>query len=392
MVTNTAVDTQSMQTALANRDSGKSLDRNYYCDVDLFETDLEMIWYKKWIFAGHPMQIPTIGDYYNIIIGDYAIIIARLEDNLVHAFINEDRNNLNEKLCCQLSAEQLSRVVNMKAVHCRDVCQYLYVNLSETPEDLSVFEETIAPYIEPHKLTQLKVAAQSTIVESGNWKLVLENNRECYHCSSNHPELIITFPEDPGLIGSGEVEFGFDEQITDFWKGCDAINIPYEFKVADDSQYRITRMPLVNNFSSYTMHGHDAVKKRIPGLEGKYVGTLLLFHYPNTWNHFLADHVLSFRVLPLDVDRTEVTTTWLVHKDAVEGEDYHLEELQHVWMETNAQDQHLVEQNQLGIQSPDYQPGTYSQVNEGGVIQFIDWYTKTLAKALQQNLSEAQNK
>ncbi len=33
---------------------------------------------------------------------------------------------------------------------------------------------------------------------------------------------------------------------------------------------------------------------------------LLLSHYPNSWNHFLADHAIVFRVLPLTPTTTEV--------------------------------------------------------------------------------------
>ena len=56
-----------------------------------------------------------------------------------------------------------------------------------------------ARYLAPHDLANSKVAFESTIVEKGNWKLVWENNRECYHCAGNHPSLTRTFPEDPRL-------------------------------------------------------------------------------------------------------------------------------------------------------------------------------------------------
>ena len=35
---------------------------------------------------------------------------------------------------------------------------------------------------------KMKVAHMTTGIEEGNWKLVFENNRECYHCDSNHPD------------------------------------------------------------------------------------------------------------------------------------------------------------------------------------------------------------
>src|SRR3546814_17781982 len=45
------------------------------------------------------------------------------------------------------------------------------------------------PYILPHQIHNTKVAAQVDIIEECNWKLTMENNRECYHCAANHPEL-----------------------------------------------------------------------------------------------------------------------------------------------------------------------------------------------------------
>ena len=62
----------------------------------------------------------------------------------------------------------------------------------------------MARYITPHDLSGLKVAHQSTITEAANWKLVMENNRECYHCSGSHPSLWRTFNDDPDLVGADD--------------------------------------------------------------------------------------------------------------------------------------------------------------------------------------------
>jgi len=62
---------------------------------------------------------------------------------------------------------------------------------------------------------------------------------------------------------------------------------------------------------------------------------------PNSWNHLLSDHIIAFRVLPLGPQETAVTTKWLVHKDAVEGIDYQIDDLTRVWAATNDQDRKL---------------------------------------------------
>ena len=42
--------------------------------------------------------------------------------------------------------------------------------------------------MKPHALERAKIAHQIDYVVKANWKLVFENNRECYHCPPNHKE------------------------------------------------------------------------------------------------------------------------------------------------------------------------------------------------------------
>jgi glycine betaine catabolism A len=112
------------------------------------------------------------------------------------------------------------------------------------------------------------------------------------------------------------------------------------------------------------------------------IGALLYFHYPNTWNHWMGDHAISFQMLPLGKNKTQLVTRWLVPEDAVEGVDYDLDHLTHVWIQTNAQDAALVAECQIGTQSPGYQPGPYSDIEENGVCQFVDWYCDYMTKKL----------
>ena len=88
------------------------------------------------------------------------------------------------------------------------------------------------------------------------------------------------------------------------------------------------RTPLLEGAVSFTMTGQAAVRRPLSdSVAEPDIGTLLMFHFPTTWNHVLADHAISFRVLPLSPTQTQLTTKWLVHRDAVEGVDYDLQEL-----------------------------------------------------------------
>jgi len=270
----------------------------------------------------------------------------------------------------------------MKPVACESVAGYIFICLAETPSDFGPVRASIEPYMKPHRLWEAKVAHRNTIVEKGNWKLVWENNRECYHCASNHPELCRTYPEAPSATGVQGAKD--DPVIAEHWARCEAARLPSEFRIDPSGQFRTARMPLIEDAESYTMTGRRAVRRPLSDdVTISHIGTMLLFHYPTTWNHILVDHAISFRVLPLSAEETAVTTTWLVHKDAVEGVDYDLHDLTHVWNMTNDQDRQIVEENAFGIRSPAYEPGPYSPEHEGGVMQFVEWYTNFMLTRLQ---------
>ena len=73
---------------------------------------------------------------------------------------------------------------------------------------------------------------------------------------------------------------------------------------------------------SFTMDGKTACNKLLGDFTDPELGSVRMFRVPNNWNHFLSDHIIHFRVLPISANRTAVRTTWLVHEDAVEGVDY----------------------------------------------------------------------
>lgn len=395
---------------LTGRDPNFSLEQSFYTDPDYYKLDLENIFYRDWLFVGHDCELPKTGSYMTVQVGAYPVVIVRDAQGGIRAFHNSCRHRGSRicsaekgtaaKLVCpyhQWTYELNGRLLfarqvgpdfkpaeyGLKQVHCESVAGYIYICLADEAPDFNNFRNLVEPYLAPHNIKEAKVAFESTIIEKGNWKLVWENNRECYHCAANHPELCRTYPEAPSATGvQGVME---DPEINQLWKNCATIGLPAEFNMSEDGRYRITRIPLLRDAVSYTMSGKPAVKKplgdKVAGNTN--IGAMLLFNYPSTWNHLMADHAISFRVLPISAEETMVTTKWLVHKDAVEGVDYDLDELTHVWIQTNDQDRQIVEENAVGIRSPAYQPGPYSVEHEGGVMQFLEWYTNTITPRLQ---------
>ncbi len=174
----------------------------------------------------------------------------------------------------------------------------------------------------------------------------------------------------------------FPDVVEKHFERLESAGVPSRFQMADDGHFRIARMPLLEGAESYTINGKIAVRKRLGQVPFLDAGALLMFHYPTTWNHFLSDHSITFRVTPISPMETAVTTTWLVNKDAVAGIDYDLENLTRVWTRTNEEDREVVENNQQGINTPVYEPGPYSARAEDGVMQFIDWYLGRMRSSL----------
>lgn len=397
-------DQGSIPSLLHRQVSGMSLARPFYTAPELFQADLDLIWYRDWVFAASAAELPKPGSYVTLQLGAYPVVVVRGADGAVRAFHNVCRHR-GQRLCSK-PAGQTAKLVcpyhqwtyetdgrllwardmgtdfeaskhGLKPVHCATAAGMVFVCLAQTAPDFAALRAAADRYAAPHRVDELKVAHQSRIIENGNWKLVLENNRECYHCAGSHPALCRTFNDDPDLVGS-------DDSLSSpagaaHVNRCEAAGLPSRYLIAPEENWRLVRIPFVGDAVSYTMDG-KAAAPMLPGMPFANAGSLLFFHYPNTWNHYLSDHVLNFRVLPVSPTETEVVTTWLVHKDAVEGRDYDLARLTEVWLATNDEDRRVVEENQAGINSPAYEPGPYSRKQESGVIQFIDWYLAALAQ------------
>ena len=394
---------------LARRRPGYSLEAPFYLSDAILEADLEHIFGKHWIFVAVEPQIPEAGDYITVDFGKSSILIVRDDDMQVKAFHNVCRHR-GSRLCASHRG-QVGNIVcpyhqwtydlsgkllhakhmgdefdpsksGLKTVHARSLGGLIFICLAEAPpEDFEQMANEMLPYIRPHQLAECKVAAQVDIIEDCNWKLTMENNRECYHCVGNHPELTISL-----------YEYGFgykpDEQNAaglQRFKDITAANharwesLGLPSSEIDNLDNRITgfrtqRLPIDRAGQSQTMSTEVASKKLLANFVDPALGGLSFWTQPNSWHHFMSDHIVSFSVLPISANKTLVRTTWCVHKDAVEGVDYTVDNLTAVWNATNAQDRRLVEESQIGIASGAYEPGPYSPFTEGLVEKFCNWY------------------
>lgn len=67
-----------------------------YTRQDIYEEELQKIWYGSWVFIGHESEVPEPGDYLTRTIGRKNLILTRDEDNNLHLFHNQctHRGNL----------------------------------------------------------------------------------------------------------------------------------------------------------------------------------------------------------------------------------------------------------------------------------------------------------
>ncbi|MCM2462154.1 aromatic ring-hydroxylating dioxygenase subunit alpha [Pseudomonas sp. CG7] len=395
---------------IEKRKARHALPRELYIEPEVFRQDLEQIWHKDWIFAGHTFELEKPGQYLTLQIGDYPVLIIRDKSGQVRAFHNACRHRGSKvcehaqgkvaKLVCpyhkwtfeldgnllfagNMGADFDRSQYNLKAVHCEIVHTYIYVCVADEAPEFESFRHSVSPFIAPHFLDNCKVAFESNLIEKGNWKLVFENNRECFHCDGTHPELMNSFVENLSVAGVGGED---DPELTAHWNRCETAGMPSKLVMDPNGRFRMTRIPLSAGAVSYTMDGKPAVAGRLDKSGEPDIGALLYLNYPSTWNHFLGDHALSFRVLPIGPGETLVTTKWLVPNTAVEGVDYEIDRLTKVWLATNDQDRRLVEGTQAGVTSPTYEPGPFSDIAENGVCQFDDWYCETMLTRLQAQI------
>ena len=226
---------ENMLRGLRQRKPNHPLSRDFYVSQAEYQVDLEEIWYKDWLFVGHDCEIKQPGDYFTFQVGDYPVIVLRDREGGIRAFHNSCRHrgsricpteygnsprlvcpyhqwtyNLDGRLIAarDMGSDFDKSNLGLRPVHCASEGGYIWVSLAKVAPDFEAVRNHVEPYFEPHKLHQSKVAFVSTTVEKANWKLVWENNRECYHCNANHPELCLTFPEDPAVTGVNLLVFG----------------------------------------------------------------------------------------------------------------------------------------------------------------------------------------
>ncbi len=410
---------ESIATLLAGDRPGHTLPQQLYVGQDAFAFDTQLLLKSVWLYACTVAHVKQPGDFYPFELANNSVIIIRGRDGQVRAFHNSCRHR-GARICHSPrgSAPRLMCPYHLwtygldgrllaargmpegfdKAEHglipvaLENVGGLLFICLSDTPPPIDRAKADIAEQVSLYDLEHCKVAVQDDLIEDANWKLVMENNRECYHCDSNHPELIACLgsngfgkglPEDAAAAGAVD-DTQFVETVgaeREEWKRLGIYHDLVEFP--DGWWHRVARLPLMDGAVSQTMDGKVASAKLIGPFSEPNTSSLSVWTQPNSWHHFCCDHVVTFSLTPVAPDRTLLRTSWLVHEDAVAGIDYDVDKLTAVWRATNRQDAWLSHINHQGISGDGYRPGPYS-IEEKLVESFKDFYTSRARRALAQ--------
>ena len=400
---------------LDQRASSRSMPAPLYTRDDVFAADLEVFFANHWICVGVEADVPEAGDAIVIDIGKTSLILLRDDDTNVRVVRNVCRHrgarlldagrSVVSKIVCpyhQWTYELTGELVHaphmgldfdkechsLKAVSFRSIAGLIYVCMSDNPpEDIEALAETMESRLEQYRMRDTKVAYEQDFIEEGNWKLTIENNRECYHCSANHPELCVTaidllFGFDPAALSDEDKQMVAESEAiyaakNREWEAKGFASSPVEQLAGNMTNFRTQRLVMFNDAVSHTLDGTIASEKLLGTLTETDLGDVHLWGH-NCWHHFFADHAVISIVIPLSANRTLVKTKWLVHKDAVEGKDYELEKLTRVWIETTAQDADLVGRTQAGVEDPAYETGPYSSFTEGQLDNFATWYVERM--------------
>lgn len=389
-------DASRIDALLAARRPGHALPRALYNSPEVFEFDLEAIYGQAWLLAGFACELPEPRSTLALTIGRSPIVLTRDREGALRGFHNACRHrgaqlcadgaDRRSRLTCPyhqwvydldgrlMSARQMQPDFDpsrhgLVPIHVEEVEDAIFVSLAEAPPPFAAFREALAPMLAPHRLGEAKVAFESTLIEKGNWKLVMENARECYHCAVGHPELSVTFPVDiagPTLTRAGA------EHDAAYAARMAARGLPMTQSIGP--WWQVERFALNPGQISLTMDGEPAVRKLMVEGDDPDIGSLRWAIDPHMFCHSTADTTVMFSAMPTAPNETRVVCKWLVRRDAVAGVDYDVDRLIELWTRTNLQDRDLVETNQRGVNSLGFIPGPYSELREAYVLRFTDWY------------------
>ena len=209
------VQDSSLRKALAR---GRTLPAEWYTDAKLFEREQECIFTASWNYIGRVEQVAKAGDFQAGRVGKVPVVIVRDEAGTVRAYTNVCRHRGSElvlekcgnrrTLQCHYHAWTWGLDGTLRAApHCQEQAGFNKADFPLTPLGVETFGPFI--FINPGSascslaatlgqlpaiirsagadIDALKFRERREYAIQANWKVVVENFLECYHCAVSHP-------------------------------------------------------------------------------------------------------------------------------------------------------------------------------------------------------------
>jgi Rieske 2Fe-2S family protein len=228
------------------------------------------------------------------------------------------------------------------------------VNLAEDPPPVA---DQILPQLAdrlgdaarlaPYRMGALAIGRTLEYEVLANWKVIVENFMECYHCAPMHPELVRLLPA---------------------------------FRSGATQEYGLGT-PLADDAEALTMSGRAPVPPfpgLAPGHERHYYGMVVR---PNVFLNLLPDHVIVHTLTPLAPDRSRVTCDWLFDRDVVARPGFDPTDTVEVFDRVNRQDWEVCEWVQAGVRSRAFAAGGVYVPIEQHIRGFNDFVLAELGLA-----------
>lgn len=389
---------------------GFAMDRYFYRSHVTYQRELDMIVFRSWLYAAHVSEIPEHGDYVLLDVGEEQLIIVRGTDDRIRALHNTCRHR-GARVCEEQQGNRKSFVCpyhgwvyetsgKLKAARQMEVMPdfdrsefglrqarvavrfgLIFVNFNQQASDFEAALAQVDVQLGAYRLDQAKIAHRHTYKVDANWKLVVENYLECYHCANAHrsyARMHTLKDRRCDVAHLKEAMLQQSEELTGISGLDETVSQVYREAPGFGACIFTERNALYEGFKSGTRSGEPAApfmgqfKGADGGCSDFQLGPLsFMLNYP--------DHCVMYRFVPRGLTSTDMEIIWFVNADAVEGRDYDRDTLSWLWHRTTLEDEYIITRNSEGVNSQFFEPGPYHAEFEWASILFVDWYLAALA-------------
>ncbi len=370
------LDPAQLELSLAPFGSSRMLPRDAYRSADVLAWERAHL-FEGWMCLGRSAEIKP-GGMRAESVGEYGVLITRDKEGVLRAFENACRHRGHELLPCGGSADARAIVcpyhawsyrhdgsligaphfkevesfdkstLGLKPVRVQEWHGWVFVDRSGSAEDFAAYIGELEQIVAPYDAESLVTSETHQYDVEANWKVIVENYQECYHCSMIHPELCRVSPPT-----SGE---NIDREGN--WVGG--------------------WMELREGAETMSLDGRSGGVAMARLDEHELSTVMYLAVMPNLLISLHPDYVMTHLLVPITPDRTRITCSWAFPKDVTEREGFSPAYAVDFWDLTNRQDWSACESVQRGMSAPHYEAGPLAP-DEDGVYHFVS----RLARAYQ---------